>query len=549
MNGVYINAGSNNTVQGNRIGSTAAGDAGIPNGYAGVYIRASTNNIVGGTATGAPNLIAYNAGPGVVVTGTGGGNAVLANSIFGNGGLGIDLGDNGVTVNDGTRSANLPNTDIDVPVFTAASLSGGTLTVAGYVGSAPSQSTFGGCRIELFKADNDASGYGEAPTFLGALTADANGNFSGTLTGVALAATDKISATATDAANNTSELAGNVFVVNAIAGTVFEDVSYGGGAGRDRTTAVGAPVAGARVELFSGSGAFLGATTTDPSGAYAFSALTIGAYTVRVVNASVASTRGGATSGLGPVQTYRTDAGSGSAIPVIDHVGGEVPGKTDAGNASSTLSALSNSTTTPQSIATVMLGSTAVTGVDFGYSFNVIVNRNDAGQGTIRQFLINANALTNAGLAQAGRTAGIDHAVFMLADGTARPGLNAGYPSMLSSGHFAVALASPLPSVIDPVVLDGTTLSQWVSTPLIDLNGSNAGAARSCDLGRWLHGARTHHRSLPGTRHIDHRPGRQSDRGQLHRHRSERNGRPRQWGKRDRHPGFARERDRRTGRA
>jgi uncharacterized repeat protein (TIGR01451 family) len=97
-------------------------------------------------------------------------------------------------------------------VFTSATLSGTTLTVAGYVGSAPNQSTFANARVEVFKSDNDPTGYGEGQTYLGFLTSDANGNFSGSITVSGLAVGDRITGTATDGSNNTSEFGANVTV-------------------------------------------------------------------------------------------------------------------------------------------------------------------------------------------------------------------------------------------------------------------------------------------------------------------------------------------------
>ena len=87
-----------------------------------------------------------------------------------------------MTANNGTKNNSLPNADMDHPVFTYARLTGTSLSLSGYVGSAPSQSTFASARVEVFKSDGDGSGYGEGQTYLGDLTADANGNFSGTLT-------------------------------------------------------------------------------------------------------------------------------------------------------------------------------------------------------------------------------------------------------------------------------------------------------------------------------------------------------------------------------
>jgi hypothetical protein len=136
-------------------------------------------------------------------------NAILENSIYGNTLLGINLGSDLVTPNNGTKNAALPNSDMDFPVITASNLLGTTLTVAGYVGSAPNQGTFGNARVEFFKSDNDPSGYGEGPTYLGFLTTDVNGNFAGSLTVSGLAASDRITATATDTSNNTSEFAAN----------------------------------------------------------------------------------------------------------------------------------------------------------------------------------------------------------------------------------------------------------------------------------------------------------------------------------------------------
>jgi uncharacterized repeat protein (TIGR01451 family) len=141
------------------------------------------------------------------------GNGILGNSIYGNGGIGIDLGNDNVTPNDGAQPAGQPNLQMDFPVFTSALLSGTTLTVTGYVGSAAGQSLFAGARVEIFKSDLDPSGNGEGQTYLGFLTADASGNITGSLTGVSgLSVGDKITGTATDAGNNTSEFGANVTV-------------------------------------------------------------------------------------------------------------------------------------------------------------------------------------------------------------------------------------------------------------------------------------------------------------------------------------------------
>ncbi len=157
------------------------------------------------------------------------GNVITQNAIYGNAGLGIDLdvrtgaypnafvGD-GVTLNNNAKSATIANAGMDFPVFTSAALGGSTLTVSGYVGLGPNQATFAGAVIEIFKAApgaGDTSGpntYGEGQTYLGTLTADANGNFTGSLAASGLLAGDRITATARDASGNTSEFGVNYTV-------------------------------------------------------------------------------------------------------------------------------------------------------------------------------------------------------------------------------------------------------------------------------------------------------------------------------------------------
>ena len=73
----------------------------------GVLIEnAASQNTIGGTAAGAGNIITSNPGDGIAVgssaTDASTGNALLGNAIFSNG-LGIDLGSDGVTLNDSMR--------------------------------------------------------------------------------------------------------------------------------------------------------------------------------------------------------------------------------------------------------------------------------------------------------------------------------------------------------------------------------------------------------------------------------------------------------------
>jgi len=264
-----------------------------------------------------------------------------------------------------------------------------------------------------------------------------------------------------------------------ITGTVFEDVRYGGGAGRSRAVAAGAAVAGVRVELYDASGNYKGATLTDAAGLYTLDGWAPGAYVVRAVNAGVRSTRPGSLAGLLPVQTFRTDAGSGTAAPVTDRVGGEVPSRADAAanTTGAPLASLASPTTAAQSVAPVTLGTATVGGVDFGFNFDTVVNANDAGQGSLRQFLLNANALGNAGLAQDGSPAGTESAVFMVSDGLAHPGLRAGLANLLIAGSVRIVLQSSLPPITDgPTRVDGASQTANVGDTAPGTLGAGAAA-------------------------------------------------------------------------
>jgi uncharacterized repeat protein (TIGR01451 family) len=242
----------------------------------------------------------------------------------------------------------------------------------------------------------------------------------------------------------------NVTVTSArIVGTVFEDVNYGGGAGRNRVGAAGVGRPGVRVETYDAAGAFIHADSTDAAGQYAVDGWPAGTYTVRVVDGSVTSSRPGALATLVPVQTFRATAPAGIAVNDPDHVGGENPTLIDAAanTTAQALGTLTTATTTAQSVASVVMGAVDVTGIDFGFNYDVVVSTRDAGQGSLRQFIVNANTLGNAGLAASGLAAGIEHALFMVSDGLAHPGLRAGLPSGLTGGVARITPVTPLPAI------------------------------------------------------------------------------------------------------
>jgi trimeric autotransporter adhesin len=245
-----------------------------------------------------------------------------------------------------------------------------------------------------------------------------------------------------------------------ISGTVFEDANYGGGAGRPLSTAGTAGRANARVEIYDGSGAFKGSVLTNSSGFYEFSSTNVvggilpGNYTIRVVNKTVTSARTGYANTLVPVQTFRTNGLTNNVgTPDPNRVGGEAPQSIDADNGSTTLSA------TAQSITSVTVGSADATGIDFGFNFDTIVNKNNAGQGSLRQFILNSNALTGeSNLAQSNQPVGFETSIFMIPNGVANSGQNTSYTNQLTNGVAIINLATALDQISGTKTrLDGST--------------------------------------------------------------------------------------------
>jgi parallel beta-helix repeat protein len=114
-----------NLVQGNFIGTDAAGTVNLGNTGNGVSISGFSNSI-GGTVDGARNIIAFSGGDAVVVD-TGTGNAIVSNSIHDNSGGGI------VLVNGGNDDQVAP-TLTDALVFPDRTQIDGTFTIAAGTG-------------------------------------------------------------------------------------------------------------------------------------------------------------------------------------------------------------------------------------------------------------------------------------------------------------------------------------------------------------------------------------------------------------------------------
>ncbi len=199
--GIVLNA-SYAQVQGNTIADNL-GD--------GIYIEYGYNNTIGTNADGINdaaegNIITGNTGAGVAVAAyAGASNSIRGNVINSNGGLAIDLGNDGRTPNDPGDGDYGPNNLQNFPIIT--SLTTGTAThVTGTLNSTP-DSIF---TIDIYAQTGAAPvNPGSSIRYLGsvAVTTDASGNatFDVTLDGVATSSDELVSATATDFYGNTSE--------------------------------------------------------------------------------------------------------------------------------------------------------------------------------------------------------------------------------------------------------------------------------------------------------------------------------------------------------
>jgi CSLREA domain-containing protein len=167
-------------VYGNAIGVAADGTTPLPNtsvngvGGWGLHLESAALNI------GAPgelsNLIAHNEAAGIAVgpNGRSEGYSIRGNRIFNNGGLGIDLGDDGPTLNDTGDVDSGPNSLQNFPILTQALQNepGAPLVLSGTFDSTADRQF----AIDVYASSTpDPSGHGEGQTYLGSFNISTSG--------------------------------------------------------------------------------------------------------------------------------------------------------------------------------------------------------------------------------------------------------------------------------------------------------------------------------------------------------------------------------------
>jgi uncharacterized repeat protein (TIGR01451 family) len=211
-----------NAVQGNYVGTDPTNLASLPNAVGIVVEGSSSFDItIGGGSDQESNVVANNTGPGIQigtnVNDSPGPVTILRNVVYANGGLGIDLDNDGVTPNDAGDGDIGSNELQNYPVATLAlvSTTSGQVILRGTQDSRPGLQT----QLQFFRAEPDPTGFGEGKELILDVPGAGTGNFTfGTAPSsppVAISPGDAVSITATTVQDGTSEFSANAtFVAN-----------------------------------------------------------------------------------------------------------------------------------------------------------------------------------------------------------------------------------------------------------------------------------------------------------------------------------------------
>ena len=219
--GVVLRNGENNVIRGNYIGTNDSGDdlGNLEDGV-NIYGDATSGNKIGyhrlasiPLDTPKGNVIAYNGGSGIIIgnqfttTNDLSQNTIRGNQIYGNAEQGIDLSEDGPTLNDADDADEGPNTLLNHPdIDRAFYRAGSDAIIVEY--SISSDSTIVGypITVDVYLADDSTSG--EVKAYIGTdtyTTQDQLVQFEIDANSVSWASTDYIVLTATDTLGNTSE--------------------------------------------------------------------------------------------------------------------------------------------------------------------------------------------------------------------------------------------------------------------------------------------------------------------------------------------------------
>lgn len=219
--GVRIDQAFENLIRSNIIGLNKSADTPLPNGR-GVEVQRTNSNLF------VENTIAANKFEGIIVGYNSVQERISKNSIYGNGEIGIDLADNGITENDGRDTDTGPNNLQNFPELESAAYETGTLEVQFNMSSDPSYAVYP-LTIEFFKGDGKRQG----KVYLNGFELTENDLPRGKKPisimlqlpeGFSFQDGDPLTATATDANGNTSEFSAEIPVT--ASGQCTMDIFY-----------------------------------------------------------------------------------------------------------------------------------------------------------------------------------------------------------------------------------------------------------------------------------------------------------------------------------
>ncbi len=204
--GIFLTNASWNTIQGNMVGTALDGIGNLGNAFHSIELESRANN----NEIGPGNRVAYTKTTyainyaGIRIRDGSTNNLIWGNSIFGNAGLGIDLGTARVTANDNCDADTGANLLQNFPLLARAYTGNGT-SISGTLNTAANRSYV----LHFYASPAcHAYGNGEGQIYLGMATvntgANCVGNFAVNLQ-ADFPAGYSLTATATDANNNTSE--------------------------------------------------------------------------------------------------------------------------------------------------------------------------------------------------------------------------------------------------------------------------------------------------------------------------------------------------------
>jgi parallel beta-helix repeat protein len=491
FNDIYGNSGNGVLIQ--NLGSTASattlshnriGASGLGNTNSGIRIFNAYNCQI------TFNTISFNGNKGLVVV-SGSGNSISGNNIQSNTGLGIDLGDDGVTPNHAGGDVPGANNLQNFPVLTVVNSISSSTTVQGTLNSAPNKTY----TIGFFRNDAcDPSGNGEGQFSIGStmVTTDGGGNVSFTASALSpLNVGQVVTATATrQDTNNTSEFSACLPITCRVTPTASAPAIARAATPVAFTSSVSSLCGGgaASYDWDFGDGTTHG-TSQNPSHSYA----AIGSYpwsvkiTVSGLGYCTASGKIDIYDSVPTIASFFPSGGfAGTPVTITGtNLTGATSVKFNGTNATSfsvdsaaQITAVVPLGVTTGPIAVQTPNGTATTARNFISSFiaggaTITVNSNaDTNARDSVLTLREAILVANGTLLKSSLTSQEQSQVSATPSGTSLDKIQ----FSVGSGVQTITLTSSLPTISDSVVLDGTTQPGYAGTPLIELNGASAGA-------------------------------------------------------------------------